>query len=161
MPLPLLAIIPILGGLLLAAAIAYWGQVCTWFAVAATPWLKERLPKLQPFIAKAFKFIDDKIVTPVRRQILGAWRKVRPHLLSAVIEIKRTTKHEWVRELTIYLQQKLEGPVTRQITEVELDWADLPEDVRARMIAGRKLKKIDFTKLRDKEVQAAIDQLEM
>ena len=153
MALPLIPIILI--GLGAAALTALWTHVCGWFADHANPWLKRHVPLLQPYVERAFQYIDAKVATPLRRMAIEAWRKLRPHLLQAVVDFERRFDGTYIRRMTSFLRSKLEdGEVVRRVEEAVVDWSELPEDVRQRILESQKAPKIDFTRARDQEMQA-------
>lgn len=159
MPVPIITVL--LEALLVitaAVALAYWEKICAWFADHANPWLKKNVHRLQPHILKAFQFLDSEVATPVRRAVIKAWQKVRPYLLKAVVQFEQNARGNWVRRITSYLRAKLseDASVTKRVEEVEMDWSELPEEVRERILETKKARKIDYVKLRDQELEMEV-----
>lgn len=134
---------------------ALWPKVCAWFADHCNPWLKRHVPTLQPYLEQAFQVLD-KVATTVRALVLRAWQKVREALLKGLIEFLRRADGSWFRRLTTYAQAASETKVTRRIEEQEMDWSELPEDVRAEALSRGHVAQRDFTRDRDQELAMAV-----
>ena len=136
----------------LGAAVIFWDKICNWVAEVVVPWLEQHVPALAPYLEKAFVTIDRNIMAPLRGVVIRAWRMIRPYLLQAIVAFEKTG-NTWIRRLTSYLKSKLPDQVVRRIEEQEVDWVEIPEEVRLRILEGRANRKVDFTELRDREVQ--------
>jgi hypothetical protein len=154
MPLPMLAIY-LVGTLSITVLATFWADICEWFAERASPWLEAHVPSLAPHIKKAFIFIDDKVMVPMRRAIKRAWAVVRQHLLEATVTYFKQGG-EWVRRIDSYLQEKLgaHAKVIKRTEESTVEWDELPESVRAAAMSRKKSVPINFVKTRDAELQA-------
>ncbi len=135
------------------AVLVFWPQICHWFATHANPWLKQHCPWLQPHLQKAFEFIDENVALPLRRAVLAAWEKVRPYVLRALLEFERRVDGAWVRRITSFLRQKLEGgEITRRVEETVVDWSELPEEVRASFMRNGHVPAIDLVEAREQSL---------
>lgn len=132
------------------AAIVFWADICAWFAHHVNPWLKRHCPWLQPYLEQAFMFIDQNVATPIRRAVLAAWEAVRPYVLRAVITFERRFDGAWVRRMTSWLRSHLErSQVVERVEETIIDWADLPDEVRAAIMRTGAAPVLDVVEARD------------
>lgn len=149
MPIALLAAFAFIG--IAGAVLKFWAVICDWFADHANPWLEKHFPKLHPYCVNAFKALDS-VVGSFRSTIINSWRKIRSILLSSVINIEKNSQNKYIRTVTSYLKHKLSDKAIKVVTTEEVDWADLPEKVRGRVLERKQLPQIDFLTERDEEV---------
>lgn len=156
MPLPLILLL--LGAGAATATLLYcWSDVCEWFANHVNPWLKTHVPQLQPFLERAFMYIDEHVASPLRKLAIDAWRKVRPYLLQAVVEFEKRHDNVWVRRITSLVKRHLQDrQAVRRVEEVIVDWSSLPQDVRDRHVRGQAQSRTDIVSLRDKEMEKLV-----
>jgi hypothetical protein len=141
-----------------AAIVYFWHQVADWARESFFPFVKKHLPDILEHVENAFKWIDN-IVVSIRRVIKAAWNKVRQYLLKMAMFFEKTSSNTWVRKTASYVIKTLESKtVTKQVVEEEINWDDLPTEVRkAWMKSTENNFEIDYTAEQDKNV----DSLEM
>ena len=86
MPVPFI----VLGlvGLGIVAITAFWNQIMHWAQESVIPWFQKKLPKLAPYVEKAFTALDN-LVVKARRLAKAAWEKIRVFLLQEVIKFRK------------------------------------------------------------------------
>jgi hypothetical protein len=153
MPAPLIALF--IAGALVAVAVTFWSEICEWYSRHARPWLERHLPGIAPYVHDAFVFLD-KLAVAARRAVREAWKRVRPHILQAVVEFRQSHDGVWIRRIESYLQAEIarDAPVVKVTEEREMNWDELPESVRAAALERRRAAPVDFVQTRDREVFA-------
>ncbi len=138
------------------AVVALWHKILDWAEKSLFPWLEEHFPSILPYVRDAFFFIDDKVMVHIRNAVRKAWEKLRTILLKMVTWIHRKTSWAWVRTTTSWIIKKLtpKPEVTKVTTEEEVNWDELPPDVREEFLRkGKPEYEVNVTELRDKEIQ--------
>lgn len=160
MPIPFLIPIAVALGVSSALVLIFWNQILEWAQDSLFPWIKRNIPLIEGVVKEAFIAVD-KVATPIRKTIRQAWEKLREYLLKQVVKLERKSSNKWIRRVTSLIIKVLESgeKVVRQVeTEKEVDWDELPEDVRKEFLSkGKSESEIDVTKRRDDE----IDQMDM
>jgi len=139
-----------------AAIVGLWHRVLAWAENSLFPWIKRNLPELEVVVRQAFKVID-KVAVNIRRSVKIAWEYLRKWLLKQTVEIERRTDNKWIRRITSWIIKELspvgdKPRVAKIVTEEEIEWDELPDEVRERWITMGKIDPADITKLRDKEL---------
>ncbi|HZZ85373.1 MAG TPA: hypothetical protein VFE30_12605 [Anaeromyxobacteraceae bacterium] len=154
MPVPLL-VIAALGAGLLAVAVAVWPKILSWSEETLFPWFHQHLPQYEGFVRQAFANLD-KVAVAVRRVAKQAWGKLREHILKLSCELQRNSQNETVRRVTAWIEKTLatgERKVAKVVTEQEVSFEDLPDDVRQEFIRhGAAVHTVDVKKARDQEL---------
>ncbi len=137
--------------------IAFWPQIIMWARDSLLPWVKRNLPEFAGYVEKAFLRLDDAI-TSVRRAIKAAWEKVRQWLLKETLEIRQKSSSTFVRKVTSWIVKQVEGkPKFLKVnSEEELSWDELPDEVREEFLRRGKMKPIDVTEIRDRELSELV-----
>lgn len=153
MPAPLIVLV--IAGAFVAVAVNFWVEICGWYAQHARPWLERHLPGLAPWVHEAFVALDNLSVA-ARRAAREAWKRVRPHILQAVVEFRQVHDGAWVRRIESYLQAEIarDAPVVKVTEERPMEWDELPEAVRAAALERRRAAPVDFVQTRDRELLA-------
>ncbi|MBH8577069.1 hypothetical protein I8752_29625 [Nostocaceae cyanobacterium CENA369] len=140
------------------ALLWFWEKVTDWARQSFFPFVEKHLPEILEYVEKAFTWIDNVVVS-IRRGIKAAWNKVRQYLLKMAMHFEKTSSSKWVRKTTSYIIKTLESKtVTKQEVEEEINWDDLPLDVRKSWMKSKENNfDIDYTAEKDKNV----DSLEM
>jgi hypothetical protein len=136
---------------LVGVAVYFWPQIMSWAREHLLPWVDRNIPEMADSVRLAFQDLD-KVAVGLRRAVRTAWRKLRNVLLSQTAEFVGLVNGEWAIRITSYLRNLEEGekPVVRVVTEQELDWDDLPEEIRASAMSnGISGTSIDIVKVRD------------
>ncbi|BDA67187.1 hypothetical protein CAL7716_013530 [Calothrix sp. PCC 7716] len=141
-----------------ATIIYFWEKVTDWARESFFPFVEKHLPAIREHVDKAFSWIDNVVVS-IRRGIKAAWNIVRQYLLKMAMYFEKTSSNKWVRKTTSYIIKTLESKtVTKQDVEKEINWDDLPPDVRKSWMKSKENSfEIDYTAEKDKNV----DSLEM
>ncbi len=153
MPIPV-ALLAILG-IGLAAAIIFWPQIIDWARESLLPWLENSMPFLSGLASIAFTIIDN-VAVAIRKKVKDAWNKLRNYLLKQTIEIHKKSGSKFVRIVTSWVIKVLDSGKavpTKVTAEEDLEWDELPDDVREAFIRRNTAEKIDVTKLRDEEME--------
>ncbi|MFB9180893.1 hypothetical protein ACFFX1_22330 [Dactylosporangium sucinum] len=138
---------------LVGVVVAYWPRIMQWSVDSLLPWVDEHLPAFAEDVRLAFQSLDNAIVD-IRRAIRSAWRRVRDFLLRETADFIRLFNGRWAVQITSYLRnQAMNGkPIVKIVSQEEIDWDDLPEDVRAQVMRDE-LAPVDVTKIRDELTQ--------
>ena len=114
--------------------------------------MKKHFPDLYPKLERALEAID-KVVIAVRRQIKTAWAALRKRLLKVLVRYEQRGP-QWVRVVISWAIKNLQEDkkITKRTETEEVDYDDLPDDVRAQWIRGQGQKETDFTEQRDREL---------
>ncbi len=134
---PLMIILVKLVGVVAAAvAVHYWPQIMSWTREHLLPWVDRNIPALAGAVRLAFQDLD-KIAVELRRAVRSAWRNLRHILLSETATFVELFNGEWAVQITSLLRnlEQAEKPVVKIVTEQQLDWDDLPADIRARAMS--------------------------
>jgi hypothetical protein len=135
----------------LAGVAAYfWPQIMTCAREQLLPWIDWNVPDLAQAVRLAFHDLD-KIAAGLCRAVRAAWRSLRAVLLSQVATFVELSGGDCAVRITSVLRSR-DGaePVIQVVTEQELDWAGLPEEIRAAaMYAGMHGTSIDIVRARD------------
>lgn len=154
MPIPLIAVVAsVVVAALVGAVVAYWPRIMQWSVDSLLPWVETHLPELADDVRLAFLDLD-KAAVKTRQAIRSAWRRVRTFLLHEAAEFVRLPNGHWAVQITSFLQnQETNGkPIAKHTTTWEMEYDDLPEEVRAQIIRDE-LAPINVTKIRDELVQ--------
>ncbi|GAA1777564.1 hypothetical protein [Luedemannella helvata] len=159
MVVPLIAYI--VAGLVAAAlvgvVVAYWPKIMGWARDSLLPWADEHLPEFAGVIRQAFQTLDN-VVVEVRQAVRSAWRRLRNVLLKETAEFVQLFNHGWAVEITSWLanRQNAEKPVVKVVTQQQLDYDDLPPDIRAQLIHDDLSEgSLDVTAARDRLLESA------
>ncbi|NET29537.1 hypothetical protein [Okeania sp. SIO1I7] len=160
MPIPtfIWAIAGILGGGV-ALALIFWNQILEWAQYNLFPWIQNNIPSIESQVREAFSAVDN-VATSTRYLIRKAWKKLREYLLKQVVKLERQSSGKWKMQVTSWVIKNLLEPekVSEVVTEKDVDWEDLPPDVRAEWLKLEKSKaEIDVTEYRDQQ----IDEMDM
>ncbi len=160
MPVPtfIWAIAGILGGGV-ALALIFWNQILEWAQDNLFPWIQNNIPSIESQVREAFSALDN-VATSTRYLIRKAWKKLREYLLKQVVKLERQSSGKWKMQVTSWVIKNLLEPkkVLEVVTEKDVDWEELPPDVRAEWLKLEKSKaEIDVTEYRDKQ----IDEMDM
>jgi hypothetical protein len=150
-----MALTLILAGLVgagLAGVAAYfWPQLMTCAREHLLPWIDRNVPDLARSARLAFHDLD-QIAIELCRAVRAAWRSLRVVLLSQVATFAELFDGGCAIRITSefrVLEDRDQAPVT-VVTEQELDWTDLPEEIRAAALAGgMRGMSIDIVRARD------------
>lgn len=141
-------------GLAVAAVIALWKMILNWATDSLFPWIKRNLPEYIEIVREAFTQLDD-VISPIRRGIKIAWQRLRQRLLKMATHLERKSSSVWVSKTTSWVIKALESKqIVKVETEVEVDWDDLPADIREDYIRmNKKSADINVTETRDKQLE--------
>jgi hypothetical protein len=144
-------LVGLVGNSLAAVAVFFWPQIMTWAREHLLPWVDRNVPELARSVRLAFQDLD-KIAVELRRAVRTAWRKLRGVLLSETATFVAVANGEWAVRITSYLRnvEQADQPVVKVVTDQQLNWEDLPAEVRAAAMSDGLLgKSIDILKARD------------
>lgn len=145
-------------GVTIAGAVALWHKILGWAEEALFPWVEENYPGLSSFVRQAFAVLDESIA-PLRAAIKRAWKRVREVLVDMMVEFSRSSESAWVRRIVTWVVKVLpsgEKKPAKVVVEEEVDWDELPAEVRAGFLRHKKSKaKLDITEGRDVELAVA------
>lgn len=137
--------------------IALWHKIIDWAQSSLFPWIERNLPSLLSIAKEAFAWIDDKVAVPIRRGIKKAWEVLRKNLLKTIIRLKRLNASKWETRVTSFVVELLtpQAPIVKKVETVEeVDWDDLPDDVRsAWMKSEQDSRDIDVTAIREQQIE--------
>jgi hypothetical protein len=141
----------ILGAGLAGIAAYFWPQIMTCAREHLLPWIDRNVPDLAGSVRLAFHDLD-KIAAELCRAVRAAWRQLRVVLLSQVATFVELFNGACAIRITSrfrILENRDTAPVT-VVTEQELDWEDLPDEVRAAAMSdGITGMSIDIVRARD------------
>jgi hypothetical protein len=150
----------LLVGVALIAIVTFWQKILDWVTASLTPWLNKYLPSISEKVKDAFAWIDNAVAVPIRRIVKKAWEELRNYLLKVLVQFERQMQSEWVKRITSFIIEKLDGakPIVKKIvTEEQANWDDLPEDVRAAWLKnGSSNSELDVTGTRDRQIDELI-----
>lgn len=139
------------------AALIFWNRVLQWAFDSLFPWVDVNIPNLASIVREAFAILDN-IGAPTRRSVKQSWEKVRQYLLKQTLQFQKQSSDTWVRRVTSWLIPFLHSSdsfpkVNQRIETVDVDFYDLPDDVRQAFIRREeKMTELDTTKTRDEEL---------
>lgn len=144
-------------GVAVVAVIALWGKIINWAQDSLFPWIERNLPTILSTVKDAFVWVDENVAVPIRRVVKKAWEALRKYLLKTVIRLERRNASKWERRITSFVVEALtpQTPIVKKVETVEeVDWDDLPDDVRsAWMRSEQQSHDIDVTAIRDQQVE--------
>lgn len=155
--LGLVSLLGIAGG----TAIAYWHRILDWSEKAVIPWMERRgYNRVIHHVRSAFVAID-RVVVPVRREAIRAWRTLRQFLIKHEIEILEIANNRFTQRAIFWLrdQEQRSQKVTKVVEEVVVERDELPADVRAALIRQVEPPSIDVTQIRDREIELLAQEL--
>ena len=155
----LIAIVSVLG-VASTLVLIFWEQILEWAKDSLFPWIQRNIPLIEDVVKEAFIAVD-KVATPIHKTIREAWEKLREYLLKQLVKLEKQSSNKWIRRVTSWIIKVLTSgkkvPV-KVVTEEEVNWYELPEDLRKDYLRnGKSEMEIDVTKYRDYE----IDQIKM
>ncbi|HOX46085.1 MAG TPA: hypothetical protein PK668_20955 [Myxococcota bacterium] len=142
----------------LGVASLFWGQILAWCEEHLLPFLDRRMPFLSG-IARSALVLLDRAVTTVRRAARAAWQHLRAALLKTVMIIRRTSDARWVQRFTSWAITQLEDGREQPlevVTEREVAWEDLPNDLREALVRRCQTVEVDVTAARDAELELEV-----
>lgn len=147
-------------GLALSAVVTLWEKIIRWASESLIPWIKMNLsPKVSKLTADFFSYLDKSIVA-LRNLAKKAWQTLRNFLLESTIVFEKNSNSQWVRKWTTKMIKVLDNKpsVIVREEEIELDYDDLPSDVREKWIRFKNSnQEIDFADLYDQEMTMDYD----
>ena len=157
MPIPVYLIWVGLGVLAATALAVLWQQVLGWAEASLLPWIDEHLPLLSGPARSAFVALD-RVAVAVRVAAKKAWQDLRGYLLKQVVRIRKKTGIKALVLVEEWLRPRAESEtVVHRISEREVEWEDLPEDVREAFLkrTEESIEK-DVTSARDTEMMQLV-----
>ncbi|MGD1703927.1 hypothetical protein [Dapis sp. BLCC M229] len=159
MPEPFLVAITVVLGLTAAAVVIFWKQILIWAQDSLFPWINKNIPSIESEVREAFATAD-RFFGNIRNIIRQAWKKLRKYLLKQVVKFARQSSDKWIVQVTSWviknpenLESKESKKATKIVTEEEVDWDELPPDVRADFLRRDKSDvEIDVTEYRDRQI---------
>lgn len=146
-----LVLVGLVGAGLASVAAYFWPQIMTCAREHLLPWIDRNVPDLAESVRLAFHDLD-KIAVELCRAVRVAWRKLRAVLLSQVATFVELFNGDCAIRITSNLrigEGRDTTPVT-MVTEQELDWESLPEEVQAAVMShGVRGTSIDIVRARD------------
>lgn len=132
-----LVVAPMVGAALTALAVYFWPTLMGWAREHLLPWVDRVVPALATDVRMAFQNLD-KISVELRRAVRAAWQRLRRVLLSEVATFVRLFNDKWAVRITSFLRnvEDAEKPVVKIVTEQPLSYDDLPDEIRAKVLAG-------------------------
>jgi hypothetical protein len=144
-------------GVAVAAVIALWHKILDWAQDSLFPWIEKNLPSILSTIKDAFEWVDNNVIVPTRRLVKGAWKSLRKTLLKMVIQLERRDASKWERRITSFVVEALtpQSPVVKKVETVEeVDWDDLPDDVRSAWMKNEQQSHdMDVTAIREQQLE--------
>jgi hypothetical protein len=135
-----------------SALVYFWTQILSFVRSHIMPWVHENFPEFAEKAELAFEAIDKKVVQ-VKRAIKEAWRQLRRKLLKVLMSYEQNTSG-WVRNIISWCIKKLEDKekIIKRTEVVEVNYEDLPDDVRAAWLRGEAQTEQDVTAARDEQL---------
>jgi len=149
----------------LQVVLTFWRRIVNWANESLLPWITQNLvPTLSELAKEAFVQLVvqfDRVKSPITRSIKKAWKTLRKFLAKSIIFFERKLlfegKHQWIRrwKTKIYnVVNPSEPKIIEVVTEVEISFDDLPQDVREAILRTDKNEiEFDFLAGRDKEME--------
>ena len=135
------------------AAVILWRHILDWSLDHLLPWIEANVPWLAGPTREALIQVDRAV-----GRIRLAWQQLRGHLLRSTAEFLRQSNLLWIVRITSWLVPATERTsatpsAVKHVTEREVDWQYLPEEVRAEwMRRGQSTVTLDITRIRDQEL---------
>lgn len=147
--------------MVLEAAFVLWQELMIWTCSELLKWVKtDMIPLMEESIRLAF-MATALIAASLIKTVELAWKEVRKFLLEAFVEFEKSTRtsDKWVRKITAVLIKSLDATrpvVVKKEVEEEINWDNLPSDVRAAWIKKNRspTQKIDLIATREQELEA-------
>jgi hypothetical protein len=138
----------------------FWKQIMRWGYNAVLPWINTVVPQFYPFAEKTF-FVVENVGHYIRQfgkvalqEIVQYWQAFRRRLLKQEMHITpKVPGQTYVRKMTnwFYTPENGEKAFTRQEIEQEINWYELPEDIRGDLMSNE-VSSINITEERDREI---------
>lgn len=146
-----LVLVDVVGTGLARVAAYFWPQIMTCAREHLVPWIDRNIPDLAGAVRLAFHDLDE-IEAELCRAVRAAWCKLRAVLISQAATFVELFNGDCALRITsniCILEDCDTAPVT-VVTEQELDWEGMPEEIRAAAVSnGIRGMSIDIVRARD------------
>jgi hypothetical protein len=150
------ALLVLLGLGAAGALLIFWPQIMEVVRNIVLPFFEDIDPRLRDVVADAFMWVDKNVAVPIRARVVRAWRDIRSRIIGAVARYSRNSDSNWVREISVYLNQD-DNISVRRVKEDIISYDEVPEEIRENYMRSNFngwSKPVDITKARDSEIEA-------
>lgn len=129
----------------------YWEYIVQFMAEHIIPWIRQNLSNtLGDLLADLFSFLDGKMV-PIKRMLKKLWTNFKENILGFKTEYTKIDTNT-ARKQTETFIRKDDNKVVKRVETEEIEWKDIPEEIREKMIQEnvRKSKLDDLKIIEDK-----------
>lgn len=120
-----------------AALVYFWNYIVDFFQTVIIPWFRNVFGDIPANILASIVKFCDKVISWTRRQIKHAWKWFQTKVLGMKTEYTKVSSSEVKGKTTTYVQGE-DGKVIRTIKTEQLDWDDVPDNVREQYIANNR-----------------------
>ncbi len=143
-------------GIVTGALVALWEAIMLWTRSSLLTWFRANIPILADVVEDAFIFLDRNLMSPLRAIALNAWRQIRGVLLKVLQKIVVTAR-ACLSRIESYIARTVgdEQRFVRVISETEVDWSELPLEVREQMLRNQEetaTYTVDVLEVREREL---------
>jgi hypothetical protein len=126
-----------MGAELAGIAVRCWPQIMACAREGLVPWIDRNTPELAAPVRLAYQDLD-MVADGLRSVVRIAWRRLRSVLIGQTAQFVMGGSGEWAVRITSCLRTPAagRGPAIELVTEQELDWKMLPEEIRAAGLDG-------------------------
>jgi hypothetical protein len=146
----------IFGGLILSvvAGAAVWPYITDIFARKIIPFVRRKLGDyLADLLSSMIVWIDEPMAY-LREKLVAAWRFFKQSVIKIVRKFRKKSATKVLETTEVWLRSQRPGAGIPMCEERELDWAELPPEIRAEMIRrGSETATIDIGKTVEDRVE--------
>ncbi|MCY2924097.1 MAG: hypothetical protein NT031_01420, partial [Planctomycetota bacterium] len=143
----------------LGAAIAAWPYIVDLFTSRIIPWIEERLGETWASPLRALLAWVDGEISPVRALLRRGYTVLKERILGIKAEYVKTSSTTCQQRTTTHIRLD-NGKVARQVEETEVNWDDLPKDIRREIMEQQAKKATSRVKAEVDVRQAVVSRVE-
>lgn len=117
----------------LGALVYFWNYIVDFFQRVIIPWFRNVLGDTAAIILTSIVQYCDKAISWTRRQIKQAWKWFRERVLGMQTDYRKVSSTEVEGTTTTYVQGE-DGKIIRTVKTEQLDWEDVPANIREQYI---------------------------
>jgi hypothetical protein len=134
--MPIIETILIIGGL--AAAVAFWPWILSYFTESIIPWVRANVSEEMATVITEVIVFADKGICPVLGFSKSTLNKFMKTILGTETHIEKIDSSTAKQTNTVFIQTEA-GKVIQQVTEKVIPYENIPESIRSEMLIQNKL----------------------
>ena len=118
----------------LGALVYFWNYIVDFFQTVIIPWFRDVFGDIAANILASVVSFCDKVISWTRQQIKRAWKWFHERVLGMKTEYKKVSSTQVEGKTTTYTSTQ-DGKVIRTIKTEQLEWEEVPANIREQYIA--------------------------